>query len=110
MQARDQEPGCGLLPLVLALHACFAEIAILVEQRHQGQFRRIFGESSDIDLNDLALWKAFDADSPNVLLQPPDYHFISVRCLNFNASTESLRIKKLKQSRETVAVTVVGRC
>ena len=36
LQACDQEPGCGLLAFVLALHPRFTEIAILVEQCHQG--------------------------------------------------------------------------
>ena len=88
----------------------FTQVAVLIKQCHECQFRSILRQAVNIDLDDFSIREAFNADGSDIFFQPTDDDFITVSRFNRDTSAESLRVEQFKQSRKTVAVAVVRCC
>ncbi|MFN9293226.1 MAG: helicase-related protein [Planctomyces sp.] len=109
LQPPHPQPARPQPPPDMRLQTSFAQVTVLIQQRHQHQFRRIVGQTMNVHLNHLALRKPFHADRANVFLQTTNNHFIAVCRFDGNASAETLWVEQFQQSGKAVAVPVVGR-
>jgi hypothetical protein len=87
----------------------FSELAVLIEECREAEFRSIGRETINIDLNDLAKGKNAKAGFAEILFQPADHDGVQMVFVHRDAAAEPLGVEDLKEGRETVRVPVVRR-
>ena len=76
LQPGDQQAGGGLLAFASRRSSrCFAQLAVLVEQRGQAQLGGVGRQAVDVDLHDAALGEAA-LNLAEVLLEPADHDVV----------------------------------
>ena len=108
LQAHDQQARRRLFAFGFVFQPLFPKFAVLIEQAGEFQFRGIRGKAVDGDLHDVPLREAA-LDFPNVFLESPNDHFITMLCRDRNAATEPLRIEDFQKRRKAVGVAVMRR-
>src|SRR5207244_8861396 len=86
-----------------------AHVAVLVQQAREYEFRRVFGQSRDINLHDIAFWKT-TLDFSDVLLQAANNDFVTMLDGDRHTAAEPLGIENFEERRKAVGMGVMGGC